>query len=200
MTALYMTARHRLRSLRVDRGLSQEALAKLLHSSKQQISRLESGERQLTELWLRKLAAALGCRVSDIVGELGPTVEVVNAPLISWVQAGGLVEISDPYEPGFADEYIPVDYHRKTVIALHVRGDSMDRVAPEGSTIIVDFADRVLVDGKLYVVRINDTATFKRYRAGPDRFEAVSTKDHEAIFPTDPVDVVGRVVRVTKEL
>jgi transcriptional regulator with XRE-family HTH domain len=48
-----------LRAWREARGLSQEALAKLVGTAGNVISLLESGERALSDKWLRRLAPAL---------------------------------------------------------------------------------------------------------------------------------------------
>lgn len=54
------TAANHLRAWREKRGLSQEALAKLVGTAGNVISLLESGDRALSDKWLRKLAPALG--------------------------------------------------------------------------------------------------------------------------------------------
>lgn len=96
------------------------------------------------------------------------------------------------------DDRVPVAHHRATVFALRVRGSSMNRVAPEGSVIVVDYEDRELVDKRLYVVRYGNEATFKRYRntGGPERLEPDSSEPHETIFPVDGFEVIGRAVFV----
>jgi len=57
-----------IRSLRQQRGLSQQDLADALGTNKQQIGRLEKGERQLTESWIRRLCTQLGCTAADLLG------------------------------------------------------------------------------------------------------------------------------------
>ena len=49
-----------LRAWREKRGLSQEALAQLVGTAGNVISLLESGDRALSDKWLRRLAPALG--------------------------------------------------------------------------------------------------------------------------------------------
>lgn len=126
--------------------------------------------------------------------------QLVKAPLISWVKATSFTDIYDPYEPGDAEGEVEVPYGKDTLIALTVKGGSMNRVAPEGSVIIIDYSDKTLVSGKYYVVKHDGQATFKRYRANPDRLEPDSTESHDTIFPTGTVEVVGRVVRVISDL
>lgn len=54
--------RNRIRSLREARGWSQSELARRVGTSQVEISRLETGERKLTEDWMRRLANALDVR------------------------------------------------------------------------------------------------------------------------------------------
>lgn len=49
-----------LRAWREKRGLSQEALAQIVGTAGNVISLLESGDRALSDKWLRRLAPALG--------------------------------------------------------------------------------------------------------------------------------------------
>lgn len=59
-----------IKQIRKARGLTLEALAERLSSTKQHIGRLEKSKR-LTTLWLERFAKALDCSVQDIIGEAG---------------------------------------------------------------------------------------------------------------------------------
>ena len=125
---------------------------------------------------------------------------VFDVPLISWVQAGALNETIDPYEIGHAEEYVAVTHKRSTLIALRVQGTSMNRVAADGSVIIVDFADKILISGQYYVVKLNGEATFKRFRVDPSRLEPDSTEPFDTVFLRGEAEVVGRVIQVITRL
>ena len=125
---------------------------------------------------------------------------VFDVPLISWVAAGQLSETADPYQTGDAAEYIAVTHKRNTLIALRVHGLSMNRIAPDGSMIIVDYADKVLTSGQYYVIKLGGQATFKRYRSNPDRFEPDSTEPQDTVFVDGETEVVGRVIQVVNKL
>ena len=125
---------------------------------------------------------------------------VHEVPLVSWVEAGALTEMVDPYAVGDASEYIPVTHQRNTLIALRVNGQSMNRIAPDGSIVIVDYADKSLISGQYYVVKIDNRATFKRFRSDPARLEPDSTEAHETVFIQEETDVVGRVIQVINQL
>lgn len=86
---------------------------------------------------------------------------------------------------------------------MPVKGTSMNRVAPPGSVIIVDYNDKALIDRKRYLIRRGDEITFKLYRnsGGPERFEPETTDaGHETIFADAETEIIGRVVRVYQEI
>lgn len=149
------------------------------------------------------IAEALNWSIEELLGQSNlsnKSVPMAAVPVVSWVEAGSFSEASDPYEPGDSVNEIQVPSTSTTLIALVVRGSSMNRVAPDGSTILVDYSRCDLISGKYYVVKNGDGATFKRYRSNPDRFEPNSTEDHQIIFPQDSITVVGQVVRVIHDL
>lgn len=128
--------------------------------------------------------------------------EPFAVPLLSWVSAGKLEE-ADSVENHEIRQVMVADLPRGNYIALQVDGDSMDRVAPQGSILIVDRNDRDLRDRQYYIVAgPAHEVTFKRFRDDPPRLEPYSTNpDHEPIFPgEDGFRVIGRVRRVNKDL
>lgn len=147
---------------------------------------------------LERLARALGTTADYLMGLTDsnePAEPVVFAvPLLAMVSAGKLMGVDA------ADEALGTirlsDLPDGDWIALRVVGDSMDRISPPESIILVNRRDRRLVPNALYVIADEDgNATYKRYRPGPPpRFEPVSSnKDLEPIYPRhDPV-IIGRV-------
>lgn len=142
----------------------------------------------------RFVRAAELLAIADITGEPLPGFLVV--PLISRVSAGQLL---DPAMQISVENAETVIYHgvgSGDFFALEVEGDSMDRLSPPGSRIVVDRSDRILVDGKAYVFMTRDGASYKLWRARPPRLEPYSTNpDHQPIFLTeeDEARVLGRV-------
>jgi transcriptional regulator with XRE-family HTH domain len=51
---------NRMRTYRLEAGLTLEQLAERMGTSVQQVSRLEKGQRKLTQDWMLRAAAALG--------------------------------------------------------------------------------------------------------------------------------------------
>jgi SOS-response transcriptional repressor LexA len=126
---------------------------------------------------------------------------IVLAPIISWVQAGGLVDTASQLPIGEAEDHLPVHYGSDSVFVLRVRGRSMDRVAPDGSMILVDYSQKELESGRCYIIRVGEEMTFKKYQASPPCFVPDSSEAGHSIFlPEQGVEIVGRVVKVITEI
>jgi SOS-response transcriptional repressor LexA len=166
------------------------------------------GNRQgVSTSTMLKLAAVLQTSVEWLLEGKGPETReqearALHIPILSFVQAGafagrdGVEDLQDALA-------IPVaDLPPGKWFALRVEGDSMDRISPPGSIIIVNALDRRLVPNACYVIANEDgEATYKRYRPSPDRFEPVSVNPaHEPIYPIGPVRVIGRVRRSLLEM
>ena len=129
---------------------------------------------------------------------------VVQVPLLDYVTAGRLkkptsqIPVEDVPLLAFAD-LGPGEW-----FALRVEGNSMDRISPEGSVIVVNRKDKQLISGKCYVFSVRGETTFKRWQGGePPYLEPYSTESvHRPIFPRSKADleVVGRVKRTVLDL
>jgi len=80
---------NRIRELRVARGLTLERVAELAGTSLQQVQRLESGKRRLTEGWMRRLAPVLGVAPADLMSDALPDGDQIgqhseNALVLRW--------------------------------------------------------------------------------------------------------------------
>lgn len=113
---------NRIRQLRQARKLTQEQLAEMCNTTQPQIKRLETGERKLTETWMRVLAKALGVRPADLL------------------DTAAYADFDDDIEPatnGGADISGPL--MTLGVAVYSVRTDSVELAgAPPGSRIVVD--------------------------------------------------------------
>jgi SOS-response transcriptional repressor LexA len=126
-----------------------------------------------------------------------------KVPVISLVSAGNLRD-QPGMMPSDIERWIQVaDLPAGEWIALGVDGDSMNRVAPDGSIILVNRADDRLLDGKYYVFSLaGGAATFKRYKLGPKPLmQPFSTNpDHVSMPVTEDLYVFGRARRVITDL
>lgn len=191
-------------------GITQGALATALGLPQPRISEIVGGRRRVYAEEAAIIANVLKMPQSEVLTllsakgetELSPTMRPIQTvPVISWVQAGEMAEISDPYPVGDADRWITIDDNRETLIALEVRGTSINRVVPPGNVIIVDYADTDLAPGKLYAIRNGENeGTVKRFKQNPDRFEPDSTEPHETIFMGPSIHIIGRVRKAVSDL
>lgn len=202
-----------LKELRNEAGLSVRAMAELIGT---RASSYQHYEDRYKKFWLpldlldlvepvllekgvgRDRIDLLFPHVANVIDDVKG---VLKAPLISWVQAGSLEEAFDPYALGGFEDEVMVEYDRDSIIALRVRGTSINRVAPDGAVIIVDYSLQELIAEKFFVIRVNGEATVKRFMKNPDRFEPFSTEpDHPIVLPAEDLYVVGRVIRVVTAL
>lgn len=157
-------------------------------------------DREPTIETFEALAHALGVPITFFFENAGmpPGGDVTMVPLVSWVRAGALEDSTPTSEVG-EDRYIPVtDLGRGDFFALRVIGDSMDRFSPEGSTIVVDRADKTLLRDKPYVFADKlEGATYKLWRPGPPPMLAPhsTNPNNQPIFPRRKIHVIGRVRR-----
>jgi SOS-response transcriptional repressor LexA len=153
----------------------------------------------------RDVAADEMLAIEGITGLPVPSPHVpTKVPLIDMVSAGKLTEPRSQIPVEGVPLLAFADLGRGDFFALTVQGDSMDRVSPEGSVIVVDRSDRTLVPGKPYVFwhRLEGT-TYKRWQPNPDRLEPFSWNiANEAIYIRKKRDfgVVGRVRRTLLDL
>jgi transcriptional regulator with XRE-family HTH domain len=191
-----MSLQKNLARIRKERGLSQVKLSQIAGVSQQLLSRLENGT-DLTTKKLPEIARALGVTVFDLDEKYIPLLDTVTAGKLR--APSSQIPVEDVPLLAFAD------LGRGEFFALTVQGDSMDRISPDGSVIVVNQADRTLVSGKAYVISQRGEATFKLWRPDPPRFSPHSTNPvHEPIFVKSKTDaekmVVGRVKRSVLDL
>ncbi len=195
------TIAENLKRLRKAAGLSQATLAEKAGVSQQLVSQLENGKNSATTE-LPGLAYALGVPVHAIDDAYTPDtsgIPTTPVPLVTWVSAGNLMQPDITVER-LATLYF-TDLPPGDWLALQVKGESMNRISPDGSTIIVNRKDKTLISNKCYVIDDGEGhATFKRYRSNPDRFEPVSTEDFPTLFPDNTPTVIGRVHRSFMDL
>lgn len=165
----------------------------------------ENGGRNTSKAKAQRYAKAFKVRWEWVLHGWGEALEeprlrrpIVAVPLISWVSAGKLTAGETVMADAVLTHLEMADLPDGDWAALEVEGDSMDRIAPPGSTIIVNRSDTILRPERCYVVGTEEgETTFKRYRAGPDRLQPFSTNpDHETIPLTGQEIVFGRLRRV----
>ena len=174
----------RIRHIREELELSQEAFGRHMGVSKAAVSQWENGDIKnlrpgnlfaiqnftgYSAEWIATGAGGPRLKGRKAGHDTSPGPLVSSLPLISWVQAGRWDDVVDVYRPGEGEKSV---YTTRKVgnraYALRVVGDSMENpngrpTYPQGSIIIVE-PDREALHGSAVIVRLEDSnqATFKQ--------------------------------------
>jgi len=155
----------------------------------------------------RDVSAQEMLAIEEITGFPAPVemiTKLTTVPLISWVSAGPLSDPQSQTGAQEADKYLYLtDLGKGDFFALQVDGDSMNRVSPPGSVIVVNRLDRDLVADRYYVFMERGETTYKRWQPEPARLEPWSTNEtHKPKYIKGKRDfeVVGRVRRTVLDL
>ncbi|AYJ92030.1 helix-turn-helix transcriptional regulator [Klebsiella pneumoniae] len=83
------------------------------------------------------------------------------------------------------------------ILCFPVRGDSMEPVIPDGTTVAINTEDKKIVDGKIYAITEDGWKRVKMlYRTGPDTVSVRSfnSVEHPAEDkPLNKIEIIGRV-------
>lgn len=203
---------YKIADARKSLGMSQIDLANAIGSTQQQIAKWESGKIDPRLSSLRKMSEALKVPITYLLGLedderflAAKAVETVQVPVLGRIAAGTPREaltVSDEYH-GTPDTLMR---NRHRAFWLTVAGNSMNRVFPEGSLVLID-PDATINNGDIAAVFVNgDDATLKRVyyegdsvRLHPESYD-VEYRDR-VIDKTDPeapeVHMVGKAVSYT---
>lgn len=167
-----------LRRIRFERHMTQEEFADLLGTTKQNISRYESGAVSPKISTAEVMAAKLGMTLSELngseesLGKLPSNVRPISSlhrqrvPLIGGVAAGE--PIYDPEDLGVYVES-PVDADA----AITIRGDSMIPNYLDGDLVYIKARPDV-TEGAVAVVFLDDEATLKHVYKRPTCLTLIS--------------------------
>lgn len=158
-----------VREARKHAKLSQEALGDMLGMTKGNVSGWENGRHKPSFDQVLQIARLTNHPPPTASITLEPVQGGPGVPLISWVQAGTWAMVSDVFQPGEAEEWLPCPVrHGPRTYAVKVRGESMRNpdgrpTYNDGDILFVD-PDREANHGDRVIVRLDDQdeATFKQ--------------------------------------
>ena len=143
---------NQLRALREKAGLSQDALAARMGTTRSQYVKLERGERRLTDKWIARAAEALGVPPGRII-------DVGTVPLAGLVGAGAELVFFHHEAGNHLDEIEAPPASSASMVAVQVKGDSMRGSADEGFILYYEDRREPVTDdliGHLCVVGLPD--------------------------------------------
>lgn len=201
MEKLYLN----IKRLREERGLSQEALARLTgYTDRSSITKIEKGQVDLQQSKIELFAKALGTTSRALAGwdeEIPAAGKGVVINVLGRVAAGLPIEA---VEDIIDTEEIPEEMAKNgDYFGLQIHGDSMEPKISNGDIVIVRRQDDA-ESGEIVIVTVNGTdATCKRLRKYRDGIELISNNPTYAplFFSNEdienkPVRIIGRVVEL----
>lgn len=211
--------KNRIKEFRTTRGWSQEKLAQSVTpaSTRQQIARLETGQRRLTIEWLTRLATALHCAPADFFSgtEQPPSTPSGTVAMVQEVDvfaSAGAGSVIDHENDGQRWAF-PAGWVRAELSApvsdlriITIEGDSMQSEPPRrgdldpGDKVIVNIAARSPTPPGIFIVHDGIGLVAKRvmFLSGSDP-HAVRLVSNNSEYPdyeltAEEVHIIGRVV------
>lgn len=186
-------------------GMTVRKLAREVGMTQQGLDEIVQGH-VLRPKRLREIAVALQTTQERLLGDtrLGSVLvsaNIVEIALINWVNAGNPADA--PFESQDQIKLLFAGLGRGEFFATRVEGDSMNRVSPDGSIIVVNQSDIKLVSGRFYIFSIKGEPTYKIWQEGnPPFLKPYSTNPahNPIIVHRRELVVIGRVCRSVLDL
>ena len=194
----------RLKALRRERGLTLEALAAALGTSKQTIHRYERGIiTNIPPEKVEKLAIALGTTPSELMGwsdEATPSgvspISVKRLPILGEIACGNPIFANEEHE-----SYVAADGGLDADFCLVAHGDSMIGARIYDGDVIFIRSQTAVNNGEIAAVIISDEATLKRVYYYPDEEKLILSPENPRYAPlvyigdqlTD-IKIIGKAV------
>ena len=193
-----------LATLRKQRKLSQERLAKIVGVSRSAVAMWETNSNEPDHETLNKIAELFGVTTDELLGRKSKTESSkagVRIPVYGSVAAGIPLEaITDIEDWEEIDEAMAA---KGEYIALRIHGRSMEPRMLDGDVVIVKVQSHI-EDGEIGIVFVNgDDATCKKIKKTPKGIMLISNNPaYEPMFYSNeeienlPVRVLGKVVEL----
>lgn len=192
-----MSIHSRIKQLREARGLSMEALARMVGVKAWQTIQQWEREDGTAPKRDRMQVVADALETTPeflILGEPGaqnaqasPDVCLVKeVDVKASAGTGRLVFQEDPLasSPFRADFLRAVGVKPQHALLLTVAGQSMEPTLPDGSSVLVDTSQKTIHGGRIHVVRIDDELLVKRLEKTDGKIAVVSDNPDKEQFPT----------------
>jgi len=191
-----MSLAARFKARRMDLNLTQVEVATAAGVSQQAIESIESGRTKRPRNLL-DLAKALNCSPDWLLNgkNIMPLTEISTRriPILSYVQAGALTEVSEITTIEGNYEYVLADAEiTENAFALRIGGDSMMPEFQPGDIVIID-PELTPTPGEFVVAKNNGyEATFKKFRPqglGVSSFELVPLNPDYPVLRSADIDL-----------
>ena len=180
-------------------GLTQEELGNYVGVQKSAIAKYENGRiENLKRTTIEKLSELFGILPSELLG-----ISATNNVMSNTTNVIGVVPAGTPLEAiedVIGEIEYPSRFANKEVFALQIKGDSMNKVLPDGCIGLFEKTS-TLENGEIGAIMVNgDDATIKKFYRLTDSYVleplSFNPEQHPLIIKdgTDPVSVIGRLI------
>jgi phage repressor protein C with HTH and peptisase S24 domain len=224
-----MTIGATIRQLRKDRGLTLNQLAALIESDVGNLSRLERDVQGYSDAILQKISVALGVPRAAFFaddpdqlnaaygfppGTLIPVrviddddAEFVRIPLVKLRITAGITGFqSDPDSADGGTLSLHAGWIERNklnparLVAIRVKGDSMEPSIYEGDTVVINTAETRPIDGSVFAVNYEGESVIKRFSRDAGEWWLTSDnpdqrRHHRKLCRGDACIIIGRIVR-----
>lgn len=196
----------RLKNIRADRDLSQDMLAEILGTSKQVISRYETGQRTPKITVVSEYAEKLGVPLDYLLGDddnIPVAKNIIPLPKMRMVPLVGTIACGTPI---LAAENImanvPMPENVRADFALRCQGDSMTGARVYDGDIVYIRTQPDVENGEIAAVLLGEEATLKRvYKAGQNLILQPENTQYQPIViaggDLDGCRIIGKAVAFT---
>lgn len=195
----------RIRELRLEKGLSQEELGRIVGVKRAAVNKWETGQvKNLRRDTIETLSRFFDVSPSYLMGMTDirrpDSVRVRRVPILGSVAAGNPILALEEHH-----DYIEVDGNIRVDFCLRVRGDSMiDARICDGDLVFIR-SQPVVDNGDIAVVLIDDEATLKRfYRTDGGVILRPENSKYQPMYYTDEdfknIQILGKAVLFQSKL
>lgn len=195
---------NRIKSLRIEKNLTQSQLAKLCGVHQTAVSQWEKDRTQPDADSLKILSEVLDVSIDTILSNAPSSIKGIKIPVLGYVRAGIPVEAIE--EIMDYEEISPSLAATGDFFALHIRGNSMEPRICEGDVVIVRKQSDI-DSGDVAVVLVNsmDATVKKIIKNGTGISLVPFNPDYSVMnFSAEdisrlPVSIVGKVVELRRK-
>lgn len=198
----------KLKKIRKEKKLSQEALANMLNTSKQVISRYENNQRSPKITKVIEISEKLNVpfdllvdKKIEINSDILP-IKTQKIPLLGEIACG---------EPIFADadreSYVEIGTYIKADFCLKAKGDSMINARILDGDIVFIRQQNIVNNGEIAAVIIDDSATLKRVFYNKDEQKLVLSSENPKYSPLvyvgeelEKVNILGKAIAFQSDI
>lgn len=217
---------NRLLNIRNEKGLSRAEVASKTDIGTTTLQQWETGSREASIETLAKLADLYKVSPQWLIfgteGDQATTIYISQEPSIddkyAYIPAydieasAGHGALTDGATQ--ADKHLAFcchwlrskGFHAKDLAVIFTKGDSMTPTIPEGSAVVIDQSRTTPIDGKIFIIRIDDRLFAKRLQLLPTGLRLISDNkfyDPIDINPAEYADrfeICGQVVHASYDL